>query len=278
MKKSIIMTLSAFFLLNFSNQLHPAQNSIQPTSKPSSRKNDNKKFPLKPNENQFFIFYHIPKTAGQSICSLLKHQFAKEITCPDEYYYQVEERSIEDLRKFKYFRGHFFYNSNLLELKKSKKIVFLREPIHRVLSEQRFYEAHLPLGPNALLVLKKTHFLPEGLPINTVSNQQCLFLSSLDRNDPSITSEMHLASAKKNLSKEFFFIGITEYLEESIHALYKLMGWQIPETIPRLNTTDRIKLKDIDTQVIEGIKQRNSHDIELYEFAKDLFESKYLNR
>lgn len=226
-------------------------------------------YSLLSNNTDNLIFYHIPKTGGTTITFLLNQQFDSHVICPDDFYFQIEKRSLEDLNHFKFFRGHFFFNSILKFLRNSRKIVFLREPIQRVLSEQRFLKT-LCVGRESALYLE--HFL-EGSPIETMSNHQCLFLSSFDRNDSSITPEMHLASAKENLLKEFFFVGITERIEESLQALYMLMGWQIPNIIPRLNETN-LELENINSQVLEEIRQRNLLDIELYEFAQGLLDSK----
>lgn len=226
--------------------------------------------PIFSTEMSHLIFYHIPKTGGTTITFLLNQKFDTDAICPDFFYYQVENRSMEELKKYNFFRGHFFFKSSLSLLINTKKIVFLRDPIQRVLSEQRFFNKKYLHRKSALYL---EHFLPAGDPIDTVSNHQCLFLSSFDRNDPSITPEMHLASAKENLSKEFFFVGITEYFEESIGALYRLMEWQSPAIIPQLNKTDYVH---IDDQILEEIRQRNLYDIELYEFAKNLFFTRFL--
>lgn len=216
------------------------------------------------------IFYHIPKTAGLSISYLLTQQFDAHRVCPEIWYFQIENQSINYLKQFKLFIGHFFFNSILKELENTKKIVFLRDPVQRVLSEQRYYQYH-PENRDAWIY--KPHFLPEGEPIYTVSNQQCLFLSSLDRNDLTITPEQHLVSAKQNLLEEFYFVGITEQLEKSLQTLYSLMEWQLPVIIPHKNFTN-ITLENIDDQLLEEIKQRNLLDIELYEFALHLFNSR----
>jgi len=222
------------------------------------------------NEVDRLIFFHIPKTGGTTVTFLLNQQFDPSLICVDDFYYQVEGKTIKDLEDFQFFRGHFFFNSNLGYLENAKKIVILRDPVQRIVSEQKFFRRFY-IGRESDLY--KEHFLQPGEPIDTISNQMCLFLSSFDRNDTAITPEMHLASAKNNLLNEFFFVGITERLEVSLRGLYKLMGWQIPQNIPRIGSLE-VNLENITSQILEEIKQRNLLDIELYEFAKELCNSK----
>lgn len=213
------------------------------------------------------IFYHIPKTGGTTVTSLLNQQFPPHTICPDNFYYEIEQRSFTELMNFRFIRGHFFFHSNLLKIPHTKKIVFLRNPVERVLSEQRFFEAYYLQHPD---LLYKEHFLPPGQPIKTVKNQQCRFLSSLNPLDPMISDAMHLKSAKHNLEHAFFFIGLTEKMDESITRLYSLMGWNPPTTIPKYQATaENPELRD--PSLLEAIQQQNWADIELYEFAKNLF-------
>lgn len=224
-------------------------------------------------EEESLIFYHIPRTGGTTIDFLLKGHFPQEVICPDRYYFQIENRTVEDLKKFQFFSGHFFFNSNLKDLNHVKRIVFLRDPVQRVLSEQRFLNLHEKKSPGEGNFIYKEHFIQQGQPIHEVSNHQCLFLSSYDRNDPTITPQMHLKSAKENLRNHFYFIGITENMKESLKAIYRLFGWKLPRKIPRCNHTDSIEL-DVDAKLLEEIRLRNLQDIELYEYAKSLYKYK----
>lgn len=54
------------------------------------------------------VFYHIPKSAGSTVAFLLSDRFSKQEVCPYFYYYQIENESIEELKKYSYFQGHFF--------------------------------------------------------------------------------------------------------------------------------------------------------------------------
>lgn len=85
------------------------------------------------------IFYHIPKTGGTTMTFLLNQQFGPENICRDNFYYENEKRSVDDLGRFSFIRGHFFVNSNLKKIVKAKRITILRDPIDRIISEQRFF-------------------------------------------------------------------------------------------------------------------------------------------
>ena len=92
--------------------------------------------------------------------------------------------------------------------------------------------------------------------------------------DPNISDEEHLKSAKYNLEHNFFFVGIMEDLDNGIPILCSLLGFAIPSTVPKVNTTIKSK-ENYPEELIQEIKERNLADIELYRFAKKLYERKY---
>jgi hypothetical protein len=60
-------------------------------------------------------------------------------------------------------------------------------------------------------------------------------------------------------------------MDESVALFCNLMGWKPPETIPILNATDASE-SIYPQDVLDSIAERNWADIELYQFAKELFE------
>jgi Sulfotransferase family len=218
------------------------------------------------------VFYHIPKTAGCTTRFLLETQYDFKDVCPSMFYFEIESKRPKDLEKYQLFSGHFFFNSNLKYID-AKRITFMRDPIERIISEQRFYKKFYEDSERRSL-LSIQHYNPEGDPIDNVSNLQVLYLSSLDRNDLSLSYEKHYESALYNLKHHFDFVGIVEDYERSIRSLFDLMGWRQMEIIPVLQSAE-VAL-EVDQIVIEEIKKRNQYDIMLYEEAKKLFYSKFL--
>jgi hypothetical protein len=222
------------------------------------------------NQQEPLIYVHVPKTGGQSVIALLDPHFQRNEICPAYFYYNMDTQPKDSLTTYKLLRGHFFY-AQVRHLR-GKKITIIREPVKRTLSEHRFWLRYNrgPL-PNALVRL---HFLPPGDPLYVMSNHQCLFLSSYDPRDPTITIEQHLKSAKENLANDFWFVGITEDLDNAMRTLHSKLGWAIPSEIPRRNST-RPTGETYTSEFLEEIRTRNWADVELYEFAKELYTTRY---
>lgn len=216
------------------------------------------------------VYVHIPKSGGITVESLICNRFhAKD--CKRVYlevqttFQKYKLETYEDYKDKKFIHGHFFLYQK--EFEGFNKITFLRDPVARVLSEQRHCVDVGKRDPWEL----EFHLLPPlGDPIDTANNVACLVLSALDPKDPSIPIETHLDHAKYNLAKKFFFVGITEKMEDSMNLLYRKMGWPLPEEIPVFNTTD--SSRKYPAEILEGIRKRNWADIELYQFALKLFE------
>ena len=223
------------------------------------------------NKQNPLIFVHVPKTGGQTVIALVDPHFDIHDICPAYFYYSMDSLPKTSLQYYKLLRGHFFYAQ--VRHVQGKKITILRDPLKRAHSEHRFWlRYNNGPQPNALMRL---HFLPEGDPLYVMSNHQCLFLSSFDPRDPTITIQQHLESAKANLANDFWFVGITEDLDNGMRTLYSMLGWGEPGPIPRKNAT-RPTNETFSDALLDEIRQRNWADIELYEFAKQLYTTRFV--
>jgi len=220
-------------------------------------------------ETNRIIFHHLPKTGGQTFSKVFSQHFTPEEILPEPHQYLIKDKPLSELAQYKLIRGHFLFPR--FRGLSARRITFLRDPVARVLSAHRYYEKIYKNNPQRMTL---QHMCPPEDPLKGARNQQCRFLSGLDVNNPAISDRQHLESAKRNLRYKFFFVGITEDLDNAISTLCSLLEFPPPPEIPKLNTTEKPK-KKYSQKIIRKIEKRNPEDIELYQFAKDLYERKY---
>ena len=93
--------------------------------------------------------------------------------------------------------------------------------------------------------------------------------------DPeSVVDRRALETAKQNLVTHFSFVGVTEEFDASLILLSRILGWQQPFYIKRNVTTEKIARESVDVQTHALLREANTLDIELYQFARTLFEAK----
>jgi hypothetical protein len=87
-----------------------------------------------------------------------------------------------------------------------------------------------------------------------------------------------LDEAKWNLEHGFSVVGLMERFAESLECFEKAFAWDpVPIREFRNVNSDRPPLSEIPVEAIEAIREVNRHDVELYEFAKAIFEEQ-MNR
>jgi hypothetical protein len=161
-------------------------------------------------------------------------------------------------------------------------ITFLRDPVERVISTYHFLRSDSLVAKysqraiSAARSMTLSEFLrceDPGVRMMTENFQAKALAFDIRPEYQSAIGDLY-SEAASNLST-FDFVGIVEYFDESMIALSRAIGREVP--IKNLNVTAaRSSAKPIDTADLELIRQLNSVDVALYSAAKAGFEETVL--
>ena len=256
-------------------------------------------------DDEQLCFIHLPKNAGTTLISIIDSKFELEEICPTQVWRDLTRIPREELSKYKLLRGHFFYGICELLPKKPVYITMLRSPIDRVVSIYDFWrntpkewlnkaitDYHIAeevdhdyaneIKKDIITYEKATSlelkdFLLWGSEIEVgVSNGQTrtIALSSLDQ--LAQFSERELLKLAKEHLDEFVFLGLVERFQDSMSLLSYTFGWTpIVEYQKLMVTSNRLCREALPQETIDIILEMNQLDVELYQYAQQLFESRF---
>jgi hypothetical protein len=220
------------------------------------------------------IFIHIPKTAGSTLNKIIKSQFAnKSIFKVDGF---KEGKSIEELKKLdkkernkiRCVMGHMNFGVHKYLPRSSNYITVLRNPVDRLISlyyfilRQKQHPLHESIVSNNLSL---EDFVNSDLTSLGIHNVQTRMLAG-----NKVATEAQLNSAKKNLQKYFTAVGLTEKFDRSLELFSEKLGWQINEYKSINVNQNRPQRAEVSQHIIQLLEEKNSFDMELYEFADRL--------
>gem|GEM_PF-919515 len=245
------------------------------------------------NKAEILIFSHIPKTAGTSLRNILSNNYKNSeiFNCyGDNPERKSTKQLVEELSQLlaqekqpqiKVIAGHMGYGVHqLIPPYPVKHMTVLREPTERVISYYSHVKRHFKngLGDVARRVSIK-EFIESRLSIE-VDNWQTRYLSGRGWQKYTLgigeniaygeCSQEMLEQAKSNLSKYYTF-GIQEKFPESLELFGKTFAWQV-ENIVVNKSTEKIQAKELDEGTKSCIQAHNQMDIQLYQYALELFE------
>jgi Sulfotransferase family len=242
------------------------------------------------------VFVHIPKTAGTTLRHVLSlnepGMRSRALANVFKGGGGLSKTLVERMRdgtgpqidpEVNVVRGHFplgireYLPKHLPKQRELACFTFLREPIDRTLShfypirelrageEKRGRYSRAPLPADATL--------DDALAAGYVhDNLQTRMLCGDPAPFGEVTEEM-LEQAKANLSTNLAFFGLTERFDESLVLAKRKLGLRVIlyRSSGRVNS-DRPRGKQVPDELRREAEHANRYDIELYRYAKELFE------
>ncbi len=219
--------------------------------------------------DELVYFMHIPKTAGSSVVRAIDGhrgvlstlKVYSEVGCLPPG--QLSELSSEALSGFDLVYGHFDYNLRPGDDRPRTYCAILRDPYDFVLS-QYYFAKHVRKAPECVNTFSIREFLK--LHPTAFENAYCRILCGDIPADAPVT-EAHLERALQAIDREFFFVGVTERLHESLRRISLRLGVDIARAKEPVNVTpsslerDNLDLEAFRRSYHELVK----HDLKLYD-------------
>ena len=255
-------------------------------------------------EDHILYFLHIPKTAGTTFTFTLDSYYDIHEIYPERIFSKLIQNPPINFPNLKLIRGHFGHGISKLLSKPPLYLTFLRDPIERTLS---FYD-HMRLDPytnnwtNSNFILDEDNIsqllenknkekvftnnqtrhialdldIEKLIDIYKFKNNGNFLLEEFDEFlSPQISENELILKAKENLQK-FAFVGLTEKTIESYFLFCYTFGLQPLGNLWKLMITPkRTDVNSLDQSTLNKIKKCNKLDLELYTFAKQLFDFRY---
>ena len=239
------------------------------------------------NNEDLFIFFHIPKTGGTS----LRYLFAEHMTLNKDFIHLgpagYKQQHADGLKPFaqrpnevkqqaKIILGHDVDKDTykLVPRKTPKNIVFLRNPAARIVSLYNYemYRAYSSKGKtvldfdewysklerNNMTKLLEKRLLDSGLKRAWFNTTRFLELHMLRGNNNNILDNVNRAL------ETFWFVGCTEHLDRDIPILLEKIGIQGTPQHHNVSGKGFKKLIMLDEDLEDRLNRDNSIDTELY--------------
>ena len=213
----------------------------------------------KDNSGIEILFVHVPKTAGTTIRKMLLNIYGQESIMLDYKRQPVEEvlTTLNEESNLKVIYGHFHVKKYHDFFPDAKRIVWLREPIKRLISHYNYWARTLNKKKFRSLEQEKKqllHFAKNPVNRNLINT----YVGNLNN---------------------FWFVGIQEFFEEDLAELKHKLGWDDCEIL-EANKNKSQNYKRLVQSVMDDstLKQQlinlNKKDVELYQTALMLREER----
>lgn len=237
---------------------------------------------MRDNEGRFF-FVHLQRTAGTSLRKRLQHHFGELAVYPgasdgidtvDPFISaeHLQERFRARGKEIRLVTGHFPLCTTEILGGGFTTLTMLRAPVERTLSYLNHHRAWTPEDRDKSLEdIYSDPVRFHGLAHNHMVK---MFSLTADEMNASMLTRVEFTRQRLERAKQALAsvdaIGLQERFEEFCDELEDRFGWDLgpPE---RVNESERAQVSD---EFRDRIAEDNALDVELYEFARGLYEDR----
>lgn len=203
-----------------------------------------------PQHNETLIFLHIPKTAGTTLQWIIERQYD-----PSEIYTlrgqhdvpALEQLPLEQKLRLRAIKGHMGFGIHRTLPQPSTYLTLLRDPVDRVISSY-YYIRRTPKHP---------HY-------DAIASENLSLEEFIRRGISKIATD--------NGQTRLSLVGVVERFDETLLLAQQRFGWRTPFYLRKNIGTNRLSKADVPRETLRLIEEYNSLDLELYQFARNLFE------
>jgi len=224
------------------------------------------------------VFLHIPKTAGASFNSVLSWEYwwrpSYRVPLRDFGADKFKKLPESERANLSLVRGHMHFGLHEYLPQPSTYVTFLRRPAERIISYWETTRREAAAQPESkfwLVQAARTMTLEEAIRTGNhieLDNGQVRRISGIQAPVGECTTEM-LEKAKQNIERYFSFVGLTNYFDESLLLLRRILRWRKPPFYVKAKVSPpQSEHSRADLKLIEA---HNELDSALYDYAEARF-------